>query len=244
MPEEMISIVTGTLDRLHLLPKIITNTVDSNENLELVLVDGGSTDGTIDYIKNLNHPRIKFIEVGGRSSYPHFMNLGITQSKYEWVCQWNDDVLLVNNWDDVIKELDNNYDFYLFDWKYGSESDINDPDWISGIYHENQNNKGWCLLDQTNNGGEIVMNYGIYNKKIFRKIGMYNNEYKYYYADGDMTYRAHKFGYKHKSLYNIKVCSLITSKNATQHGGDSTIYENNLSLYEQGKLSEHIEFLK
>ena len=67
----MLSIVTGTLNRVNLLPKIIKNTVDSNNKLELVLVDGGSTDGTIDYIKKLNHPRIKLIEVGGRSSYPH-----------------------------------------------------------------------------------------------------------------------------------------------------------------------------
>ena len=67
----MISIVTGTLNRLGMLPSLIDNTVLSDERLELVLVDGGSIDGTIDYIKQLNHPQIKLIEVGGRSSYPH-----------------------------------------------------------------------------------------------------------------------------------------------------------------------------
>jgi glycosyltransferase involved in cell wall biosynthesis len=236
----MVSIVTGTLNRLEILKNVVSNTVLKNDKLELVLVDGGSTDGTIEYIKSINHPSIKLIEVGGRSSYPHFMNLGIHHSKYEWVCQWNDDVILINDWEEIFSELNNENDFYLFNWKYGNFSDINVESWLEGLDYT----KGWCLLDQVNNGGEIVMNYGIYNKKIFRDIGMYNNEYKYYYADGDMAYRAHKFGYKHKSLYNIKVCSLITNKNATQHGDDSTIYNNNLSLYEQGKLSEHIEFLK
>ena len=43
----MISIVTGTLNRLGMLPSLIENTVLSDERLELVLVDGGSTDGTL-----------------------------------------------------------------------------------------------------------------------------------------------------------------------------------------------------
>ena len=73
----MISIVTGTLNRVGMLPMLIQNTVMSDERIELVLVDGGSTDGTIDYIKSLDNPQIKLVEVGGRSSYPHFMNLGI-----------------------------------------------------------------------------------------------------------------------------------------------------------------------
>ena len=69
--KDKISIVSGTLDRRRLLPGLIENTVDSNEELELILVDGGSKDGTQDYIKSLNHPRIKFIEVGRRSCYAH-----------------------------------------------------------------------------------------------------------------------------------------------------------------------------
>lgn len=239
----MISIITGTLDRKILLPNLIKNTVDSNDKLELILVDGGSNDGTIDYIKSLNHERIKLIEVGERSSYPHFMNLGIKNSKYDWVCQWNDDVLLVNDWDEVIKELDNDYDFYLFDWKYGSESDITDPDWISGIHHENQNNKGWCVCDEYDKSGEIVMNYGIYNKKIFKEIGMYRNEFKYYYADGDMTRRAHLFGYSHKTLKNIKVCSLEVEKKAIQ-SNDYGVYETCHQEYKTKFLNSNIEFLK
>jgi glycosyltransferase involved in cell wall biosynthesis len=76
----MISIVTGTLNRVGMLPMLVENTVMSDERIELVLVDGGSTDGTIDYIKSLDNPQIKLIEVGGRSTYPHFMNLGIQAS--------------------------------------------------------------------------------------------------------------------------------------------------------------------
>ena len=114
----MISIVTGTYNRKDLLEGLIKNTVDASERLELVLVDGGSTDDTVEYIKDLNHPRIKLVKVGERSSYPHFMNLGIRNASHELVAQWNDDVLLKNDWEDVFAEIDGN-DFYIFSWSIG-----------------------------------------------------------------------------------------------------------------------------
>ena len=240
----MISIVTGTLNRKSFLPDLIKNTVDANDKLELVLVDGGSTDGTIEYIKNLNHPNIKFIEVGSRSTYPHFMNLGIKNSKYEFICQWNDDVLLVNDWSEVISELDNEHDFYLFNWKYGNNSDINNEEWITGKNHPNQKNKGWCIVDEYESIGEIIMNYGIYNKKIFREIGMYNSEFQYYFADGDMSRRAFLFGYKYKNLSNIKVCSLETEKRANYDNFGEGIYNRCHDEYKNKFLNPNIELLK
>lgn len=239
----MVSIVTGTLDRVHLLPKIIANTVDANNNLELVLVDGGSVDGTIEYIKNLNHPRIKFIEVGGRSSYPNFMNLGIESATHEWVCQWNDDVLLANSWDDVLKELNENHMFYLFNWKYGTENDITNPKWLSGEDTPSPNG-GFCIVDAYDTHQEIVMNYGIYNKKIFREIGMYNDDFQYYYADGDMSLRAYLFGYKYKALTHIKVCSLNgVAKKAIQTNNDVQVYNNYHEQYKNKILSDKIRKL-
>jgi len=239
----MISIVTGTLNRKNLLPNLIKNTVDSNDKLELVLVDGGSSDGTIEYLEGLNHSRIKLIKVGSRSPYPHFMNLGIENSTYEWVCQWNDDALLVNDWSEVISEITDEFDFYLFNWKYGTVEQMTNVSWLNGT-DVSKSNGGWCLLDKSLEGGEIVVNYGLYNKKIFKDIGLYNNQYKYYYADGDMSIRSHCFGYKHKSLYDIKVCSVITPKTATHHHNDKKIYDENIRNYRSKKLSNTIKKLR
>lgn len=235
----MISIVTGTLNRKGLLENLISNTVGSNEKLELILVDGGSDDGTIEYIESLNHPRIKLIKVGKRSGYSHFMNLGITNASYDWICQWNDDAILINDWEEIINELNDEFQFYLFNWKYGNLGDIKNQNWLNGVDYKS----GWCLLDNISSGGEIVMNYGIYHKNIFRKIGMYNNTYNYYYADGDMSYRSNMFGFKHKSLKTVRVCSLVTQKTAIHSNDDESIYNENISLYREKKLPNNIEFL-
>ena len=113
----MLSIVTGTLNRLEILKHVIDNTVNKSDKLELVLLDGGSTDGTIEYVRGLNNPLINFIEIGERSSYPSFMNIGIKASKYDWIAQWNDDVLLVNDWEDLFKLIESDIsDVYIFDW--------------------------------------------------------------------------------------------------------------------------------
>jgi glycosyltransferase involved in cell wall biosynthesis len=235
----MISIVTGTLNRVGMLPTLIQNTVISDKRLELVLVDGGSTDGTIAYIKQLNHPQIKLIEVGGRSSYPHFMNLGIQAATHDVICQWNDDVILCNEWSEVFLELQSNHDFYLFNWKYGSYDDTKNPEWLKGV----DQHDGWCLCNIADSGGEIVMNYGLYTKKIFREIGMYNPEYRYYCADGDMAYRAYAFGYKVKDLLHIRVCSLPVGKVATSHPEDHSVYQKNMNLYRQKILPESLQYL-
>lgn len=235
----MISIVTGILNRGPFLPGLIENTVEANENLEIVLVDGGSTDGSIEYIKEENHPRIKLIEVGGRSPYPHFMNLGIKNASHEIICQWNDDVLLVNDWEEVFAEIDEEHDFYLFNWKYGNREDVKTSEWLFGNDHDN----GWCMLN-TKPEGHIVMNYGLYKKKIFKEIGMYNSEYMYYATDADMAERAYYFGYSVKNLRNIKVCSIITDKVAQYFSDDMQILNKNVELYKNKILPDTIEVLK
>ncbi len=235
----MISIVSGTLNRVNLLPTLFENTILSSDKLELVLVDGGSTDGTIDYIKKINHPRIKLIEVGCRSSYPHFMNLGIQASSHEIICQWNDDVILCNNWEVVFEEIQTEYDVYLFNWKYGSYEDSKNSGWLEGT---NQTD-GWCLCNLSDSGGEVVMNYGLYRKKIFREIGMYNPEYHYYCADGDMAFRSYQFGYKIKDLPHIKVCSLPVGKVASSHSMDHEIYQKNMEMYRKKILPDVLQYL-
>ncbi|MFZ9376594.1 MAG: glycosyltransferase family 2 protein [Candidatus Fonsibacter ubiquis] len=240
----MISIITGTLNRKNFLPDLIENTVDSNKKLELVLVDGGSSDGTVEFLKEISHPQIKLIELGKRSPYPHYMNIAIQNSSYEMVCQWNDDVLLSNDWNEVIDSIDDEYDFYLFNWRYGNKLDLKNPNWMSGNNHLH----GWCLLNNietpVDGNDEIVVNYGIYKKKIFRKIGMYSHDYQYYYADADMANRSYRFGFKPKNLREIKVCSLYADKVAKHYPNDEQIYNKNRELYKIGVLPNSIEMLK
>jgi GT2 family glycosyltransferase len=224
----MISIVTGTLDRLQFLPDFIDNTVNSCDKIELVLVDGGSIDGTIEYIEKLNHPQIKLIKVGKRSPYPHYMNLGIRNTKYENILQYNDDNILCSKWEDIIKELEENpsIDIFNFNWKYGYKEDIKNEQWL--LVPDNWTQKSWINEWR---GQDECINFGIYRKEVFRKCGLYNNAYQYYHCDSDMTQRAIKFGFKFKMCKNIKVLCLVSPKKAIEFKEDWNTFARFENLY-------------
>jgi len=222
----MISIVTGTLNRCELLPILIKNTVMASDKLELVLVDGGSEDGTVDYIKKLGHERIRLIEVGGRSSYPHYMNLGIKAAKNDWIAQWNDDVVLLDDWQAVLKELEEDYDLYIFRWTRRPKESLFIP----------KKNETWIRYDR-------CMNFGIYHRRVFRRIGLYDIKYSYYHCDQDMTQRALSFNLSCK-LSDIRVCEISTEKKAVaEEKKDNKLIRKSLRFYKKGKLPKNLEFL-
>lgn len=234
-----ISIVTGTLDRRDYLDGLIANTVDSGSDtdVELILVDGGSTDGTIEYLEELNHPQVKLIKHGQRSPYPHYMSLGVKNASHELVCQWNDDVLLTGSWDDVVAEIDEEHDAYLFNWKTGDLSDLDNSNWLRC---DGMRDNNWIIINNADykypqmsgeQSGEIVMNYGIYKKDVFRKYGLYSPSYQYYCADGEMAMRAYYSGCKFKSCTSIKVLVLPAEKRAIMLDLDVKRYHADCDFY-------------
>ena len=212
----MISIVTGTLNRLPFLPGLIKNCLASPLT-ELILVDGGSSDGTQAYLKGLNHPRMKLVEMGHRSSWSSFMNIGIEASTHEVVCQWNDDVLLLPSWEEVAREMDEAHDIYIFSWKTGTVEQSTDPAWLAlGEFKDGLSDNGWRC------NGRLV-NYGLYRKSVFRKAGLYHEGYRFYHADSDMTERAIHSGFadRIKVLPNMKVLD-IKCDHKVKHGLNAT----------------------
>jgi glycosyltransferase involved in cell wall biosynthesis len=251
----MISIVTGTLNRRAFLPQLIENCL-SSPLTELVLLDGGSSDGTQDYIKGLKHPRIKLIEIGKRSSWSSFMNVGIKAASHELVCQWNDDVLLLATWEEVVKEIEPKYDIYVFSWKTGTMAQSSDPTWLkTGEFNGLSANPALLRKETygTSSNGwrcHCFMNYGIYRKDVFRKAGLYCEDFLFYHADGDMTNRAYYLGFANRInfLPHIKVLD-IDSPSRTKYGLDRTSQQKDLALfwsrlssYENGKRT-NIEVL-
>ena len=240
-----ISIILGTLNRRHLLPGLLENTIKRSPNVELVIADGGSTDGTLEYLKEEREKdsRITLIEIGHKSTYPNFMNIALSAARYEWICQWTDDSYLIQSWEDVIDRLDNS-DFYLFTWKWGKKEDLNNPQWLQCVNRKGSDCNGWQLYLKEYGAGDIVVNMGIYRKQVFREIGMYYEGYKFWCADGDMSERAFSFGYKPKPLNDIQV--LVHVEKHQQSGSldeDCKTYAKCRELYRHQKLPEGIIYL-
>jgi hypothetical protein len=132
------------------------------------------------------------------------MNIGIKNASYDFVCQWNDDVLLINSWHHVLEELNKNdeIDAWLFSWQYVPLDKICNKSYCDSL--------PWNLCNQKEKNpiGEIVMNYGVYKKELFKKFGMFDTNFQFYYADGELSHRFYSRGARFKNCQEIRVASI------------------------------------
>ncbi|NJE12862.1 glycosyltransferase family 2 protein [Thermococcus sp. LS2] len=77
------------------------DSVLQNNPLEVIIVDNGSVDGTIEFLKQ-NYPQIKIIKSAKNLGYGGGINLGAKYAKGEYLVILNPDTKVENNW---LKEL-------------------------------------------------------------------------------------------------------------------------------------------
>ena len=88
------------------------------------------------------------------------------------------------------------------------------------------------------------MNFGLYKKSIFKEIGLYDTQFKYYECDHDMTARCLNFGKRVTNVNNIKVFELQTEKRSIPYNEDRNLFFKNLTeFYSNRILPETIEML-
>lgn len=93
-----VSVITPTYNRMEFLPDCIASVMDQDwPNLEYIIIDGGSTDGTREYIKRINKKLKRKIRYYNYSDLgvAKARNAGIRKSTGEFVCFIDsDDILL------------------------------------------------------------------------------------------------------------------------------------------------------
>ena len=171
-----ISLVTVCKNSEKYIERTIRSIIDQNyENLEYIIIDGGSTDGTLDIINSYRNNISKLISEKDKGIYDAF-NKGLKNYTGDIIGFVNsDDYLLENALDTISKYYQNypNVDFF-----FGSVK----KHW--GILH---GYKPWKIFYTW--GFYSSHSTGFYIKKeAAQKVGFYNLDYKYS-ADYDYFYR-------------------------------------------------------
>lgn len=94
----MISIITPTYNRAHLLPRMINSVLNQTFNdWELIIVDDGSTDDTSQIVENLKDPRIKYF-LKDNSGATASRNLGVKKARGDYIIFLDSDDEAKVNW--------------------------------------------------------------------------------------------------------------------------------------------------
>jgi glycosyltransferase involved in cell wall biosynthesis len=191
-----LSVVLGTCNRKPFL-KMAVDSIRKELNgssfpSEIIVIDGGSTDGTLrwlsrqkDIITITQHNRGTWNgKPVHRKSWGFFMNLGFRCAHGKYICMLSDDGLvipgaIINGYNLFEQELTANRKigavaFYWRDW----------PDQVK-------------YLIVTAPDSKVLLNHGIFLRKALADVGYSDeNHYLFYHADSDLCLRIWENGYE------------------------------------------------
>jgi GT2 family glycosyltransferase len=191
----LVSIVLGSYNRKPFLKSAIQSIRQNHIEVpyEIIVVDGGSTDGSMDWLakqKDIitiiqhNHGEFRGKPVV-RKSWGYFMNLAFKAAQGEYICMISDDTLLLphavmNGINHIIqaREAGKKIGAAAFYWR---------NNWpVDNRY----------MVSRTL-GDVVFINHGLYVREALEEIGWIEEErYQFYCADIDVCLRLNKAGYE------------------------------------------------
>jgi glycosyltransferase involved in cell wall biosynthesis len=166
--------------------KTLKNAIDSvlvqaYKSLEIVVIDGNSTDGTLEVLKKYNASNLIWISESDDGIYDA-MNKGIKIATGEWIYFLGADDTFYNN--NILTEIFGNIKNYECDFLYGNVHSLALNRKYDGKFDKER------ILFQNISHQSIF-----YKKVIFNKIGLYNKNFKTF-ADWDFNI---------KCFYNFEI---------------------------------------
>jgi len=193
MDKKQISVVIGSFNRFNLLKLCIEAVREElyNFNYEIIVIDGGSTDGSgewllkqKDIITILQHNRGEWqgkeIE---RRSWGYFMNLGFKAAQGKYICMLSDDSLIIPG------AIKNGYSLF--------EEKLNEGRKIGGVafyFRDYPVRKKYAVAV---NVGNLYVNHGLYLNAALKEVDYISeDEYHFYFADTDLVLKMKQKGYE------------------------------------------------
>lgn len=181
MEQMLLNVVIGTYNRLGVLKQCLDSLIGRIEAAhEIIVIDAGSTDGTRDYLKQL--PDVRLVCDEGLLGQAKSLNRVFRSLRSKYVCWLSDDnVVQTGMLDQAVSILETNPNTGMVSLKV---KDITGPflsaEYVGGIWPT----------------GVVNCNQGMLPVALLNKIGGFDEQFRDYGIDSDLTTRVLLEGYK------------------------------------------------
>ncbi len=162
---------------------------------EILIIDGGSTDGTVSIAEALESDKINIFSEKDNGPYDA-MNKGIKHAKGEWLYFLGSDDYLYAK--DTLKDIAKYATSYICDILYG----------YARFKNAKYNYGGLWSLDRLLMFGNICHQAIFYNKRVFEIVGNYNVRYPIW-ADWEFNIRC----FKNRNICSVFIHTIIAQYN-------------------------------
>lgn len=235
MTSPLISIVTISYNAVAEIEKTILSVINQSYiNTEYIIVDGGSSDGTIDIIKKYETNNIQWISEPDKGRYDA-MNKGIKKAKGEWIIFMNSgDVFHDNN---VLEKI-----FFQQDYRnnvaivYGNTDLYNKDKYISAY-----KKKPFYKSIMPYRTGMGICHQSIFMRTYLAKKLMFNLRYLIS-ADFDMVYKIYKMGFEIVHV-PVTVANFDINGISAQPEHNITILHESMAIFRNANPKKSIQYL-
>lgn len=234
----MLSIITVNYNSLDLMIQSLKSVVEQTKDVEyeVIVVDNDFHENNEKALKSVV-PNLKYIDMGYNSGYARANNLGILQSKGEYILLLNPDTILLN---DAVKNI---LDFFQEKEKTSNigmatcTMFFEDMSLQPSVYYEPISFINFIKLNpfvyfiktklgfsnQQNGVKALKAAFVLTKKEIIANVGLFDVDFFLYSEDTEWSYRFTKFGY---SLEICEEASIIHLSNASSDARDAQILRN------------------
>lgn len=223
-------IIIPHFNKLVLLKECLYHLEQQNyDDFDILIVDNGSTDGSAEYIYEICNKNKKYhhILLSNNTGFAYAVNRGFEFSisnDYSYSLLLNNDAYVEK---DFVKEL---YNSIRSSYNYFAVSSLminyHDKELVDS-FGDNYTILGWAFqghigekVKSIRNNEECFSACGgasIYNNRVLKEIGLFDENFFAYLEDIDLSYRAKLYGYKIKNCFTARCYHLGSATSGSKY---------------------------